>query len=205
MLQGLLSNLILGKDVLTDWKIYPLDIDGAIAGGWPHTDSQKSYPHPQEEPSVGPTFYMGTLQPNGLAWDTFLKLYEWTKVMLIFFFFFGWHFGVNARNSYVGFPHNYILYFLYQGQVWINGINLGRYWPARGPQQTLYIPGPLLSTTRPNNITVLELEGAPAHLRVLFMDRPQLSVTTGKSWQSAVGILHPNICLKHSVQECFTF
>lgn len=86
MLQGLLSNLILGRDVLTDWKIYPLDIDGAIAGGWPHTDSQKSYPHPQKEPSVGPTFYMGTLQPNGLAWDTFLKHYEWTKVMLIFFF-----------------------------------------------------------------------------------------------------------------------
>uniref|UniRef100_A0A665WVG6 Beta-galactosidase-like n=1 Tax=Echeneis naucrates TaxID=173247 RepID=A0A665WVG6_ECHNA len=141
--KGLLSNLILGKDVLTDWKIYPLDIDGAIAGGWPHTEIQKSPPATQKEPSsTGPTFYMGTLQPNGLTWDTFLKLNEWTK-----------------------------------GQVWINGVNLGRYWPARGPQQTLYIPGPLLSTTLPNNITVLELEGAPAHLRVLFMDRPQLSIT----------------------------
>lgn len=66
---------------------------------------------------------------------------------------------------------------LYQGQVWINGINLGRYWPARGPQQTLYVPGPLLSTTQPNNITMLELEGAPAHLRVLFIDQPLLSGT----------------------------
>ncbi|XP_022596670.1 beta-galactosidase-like isoform X2 [Seriola dumerili] len=138
--KGLLSNLILGKDVLTDWQIYPLDIDGAITGGWPHADSQKSFPH--KKPSAGPTFYMGTLQPNGLTWDTFLKLNDWTK-----------------------------------GQVWINGVNLGRYWPARGPQQTLYIPGPLLSTTLPNNITVLELEGAPAHLRVVFMDRPQLNVT----------------------------
>uniref|UniRef100_A0A4W6FMD3 Galactosidase, beta 1-like n=1 Tax=Lates calcarifer TaxID=8187 RepID=A0A4W6FMD3_LATCA len=139
--KGLLSNLILGKDVLTDWKIYPLDIDGAIAARWPHSDSRKYFPTPQKEPLPGPAIYMGTLQPNGLAWDTFLKLYEWTK-----------------------------------GQVWINGVNLGRYWPARGPQQTLYIPGPLLSTSLPNNITVLELEGAPAHLRVLFMDRPQLSV-----------------------------
>ncbi|KAL7385231.1 hypothetical protein ABVT39_017945 [Epinephelus coioides] len=144
--KGLLSDLILGKDVLTNWKIYPLDIDGAIAGGWPHSNSQKSPPAPQKEPSLGPVFYRGTLQPNGLAWDTFLKLNEWTK-----------------------------------GQVWINGVNLGRYWPARGPQQTLYVPGPLLSTTQPNNITVLELEGAPAHLRVLFMDRPQLNVTAGKS------------------------
>ncbi|XP_053296555.1 beta-galactosidase-1-like protein [Pleuronectes platessa] len=139
--KGLLSNLILGKDVLTDWMIYSLDIDGAISGGWPHSDKQ-SFPDRQREPSAGPAFYMGTLQPNGLAWDTFIKLSGWTK-----------------------------------GQIWINGVNLGRYWPARGPQQTLYVPGPLLSTTLPNNITVLELEGAPAHLRVLFMDRPQLNFT----------------------------
>ncbi|XP_015234044.1 PREDICTED: beta-galactosidase-1-like protein [Cyprinodon variegatus] len=144
--KGLVSNLILGKDILTDWKIYPLDIDGAISRGWPHSASQKAVTSSQREPSVGPTIYMGVLEPNGLAWDTFLKLNEWTK-----------------------------------GQVWINGVNLGRYWPAWGPQQTLYVPGPLLSTSLPNNITVLELERAPEHLRVLFMDRPQLNVTAGKS------------------------
>lgn len=65
-----------------------------------------------------------------------------------------------------------------KGQVWINGVNLGRYWPTRGPQQTLYVPGPVLSATRPNVITVLELEGAPDHRRVLFMDRPHLNSTT---------------------------
>ncbi|XP_028249647.1 beta-galactosidase-1-like protein [Parambassis ranga] len=144
--KGLLSNLILGKDVLTDWKIYPLDIDGAIASGWPHSDSKKDIHTPHRAPSVGPIFYKGTLQPNGLQWDSFLKLNEWTK-----------------------------------GQVWINGVNLGRYWPTKGPQQTLYVPGPLLSTRLPNNITVLELEGAPPHLRLLFMDRPQLNITAVKS------------------------
>ncbi|XP_029981158.1 beta-galactosidase-1-like protein isoform X1 [Sphaeramia orbicularis] len=144
--KGLLSNLILGKDVLTDWKIYSLDIDGAITGGWPHSARKQSNPPMKKELSFGPNLYMGTFPPNGLSWDTFLKLNEWTK-----------------------------------GQVWINGMNLGRYWPARGPQQTLYVPGPLLSSNQPNNITVLELEGAPAHLRVLFMDRPQLNATTDKS------------------------
>nr|XP_040057137.1 beta-galactosidase-1-like protein [Gasterosteus aculeatus aculeatus] len=143
--KGLVSNLFLGKDVLTDWKIYSLDIDGAIAGGWPHSGRRTSFPVPHRDPSVGPVFYMGTLQPNGLARDTFLKLTEWTK-----------------------------------GQVWINGMNLGRYWQARGPQQTLYVPGPLLSTALPNNITVLELEGAPAHRRVLFVDRPQFNVKKSK-------------------------
>uniref|UniRef100_A0A1A8IUQ5 Galactosidase, beta 1-like n=1 Tax=Nothobranchius kuhntae TaxID=321403 RepID=A0A1A8IUQ5_NOTKU len=143
--KGLLGNLILGKDALTDWKIYPLDIDGAISSGWPHSN-QKSVSSKQAVLSAGPAVYMGTLQPNGLAWDTFLKLKEWTK-----------------------------------GQVWINGVNLGRYWPARGPQQTLYVPGPLLSTSLPNNITLLELEAAPAHLRVIFTDWPQLNITAGKS------------------------
>ncbi|XP_058476142.1 beta-galactosidase-1-like protein [Solea solea] len=142
--KGLVSNLFLGKDLLTDWRIYPLDIDGAITGGWPQYG--QSLPTPEKEASAGPTFYTGTLQPNGLAWDTFLRLSEWRK-----------------------------------GQVWLNGVNLGRYWPARGPQMTLYVPGSLLSTTRPNKITVLELEGAPAHMRVLFMDRPQLNFTVDKS------------------------
>ncbi|XP_057709410.1 beta-galactosidase-1-like protein isoform X2 [Corythoichthys intestinalis] len=134
--KGLVGNLILGQDVLTNWKMYPLDIDGVVTAGWPHIFNLHDRTN---EPSIGPALYMGTLQPSGVAWDTFLKLNDWTK-----------------------------------GQVWINGVNLGRYWPARGPQQTLYVPGPLLSTTLPNNITVLELEGAPAHLRVLFMDRPLL-------------------------------
>lgn len=80
-----------------------------------------------------------------------------------------------------------ILTCLQQGQIWINGKNLGRFWPARGPQQTLYVPGPLLSATSPNNITVLELEQAPPHLTVEFMDRPQLSAPSGQSWQSAKG------------------
>lgn len=144
--KGLLSNLILGKDVLTDWEIYPLDIDGAIDRGWPHSGLHRYDTDPQLEPAGGPVLYMGTLEPNGLAWDTFIKLNEWTK-----------------------------------GQVWINGLNLGRYWSARGPQQTLYVPGPLLSATQPNNITILELEWSPTHTRVLFMDRPQLNTTAGKS------------------------
>ncbi|GAA3862117.1 beta-galactosidase [Leifsonia kafniensis] len=45
-----------------------------------------------------------------------------------------------------------------KGQVWINGFNLGRYW-SRGPQSTLYVPGPLLRAGD-NEIVVFELTGA---------------------------------------------
>uniref|UniRef100_A0A671NQY0 Beta-galactosidase-like n=1 Tax=Sinocyclocheilus anshuiensis TaxID=1608454 RepID=A0A671NQY0_9TELE len=133
--KGLLGNLILGNDVLTDWSIYPLDIDTAVANGW----LQAAHSGSAMEAGDGPMIYSGTLKSTGLAWDTFVKLNGWTK-----------------------------------GQVWVNEVNLGRYWPQRGPQQTLYVPGPFLSATQPNNITVLELERAPSHRRILFMDRPQV-------------------------------
>lgn len=64
-----------------------------------------------------------------------------------------------------------------KGQIWINGFNLGRYWPARGPQVTLFVPANILSTAAPNNITVLELEGAPCSTgpcTVEFTDTPIL-------------------------------
>lgn len=45
-----------------------------------------------------------------------------------------------------------------RGFVWVNGSCLGRYWSA-GPQETLYVPGPMLSEGV-NEVWVLELEGA---------------------------------------------
>lgn len=67
-----------------------------------------------------------------------------------------------------------------KGQVWINGFNLGRYWPSRGPQMTLFVPASILSTVAPNNVTVLELEGAPCTsgtCTVEFTTTPVLNAT----------------------------
>uniref|UniRef100_A0A8C3QVC4 Galactosidase beta 1 like n=1 Tax=Cyanoderma ruficeps TaxID=181631 RepID=A0A8C3QVC4_9PASS len=66
-----------------------------------------------------------------------------------------------------------------KGLLWINGFNLGRYWTRRGPQQTLFVPGSLLHVGHPNNITVLELEGAPPTPVLLFLDRPLYNRTLG--------------------------
>ncbi|MEV5338135.1 glycoside hydrolase family 35 protein [Streptomyces sp. NPDC052676] len=44
-----------------------------------------------------------------------------------------------------------------KGYVWVNGFCLGRYWPSRGPQRTLYLPWPLLRAGR-NEVVVLELD-----------------------------------------------
>lgn len=67
-----------------------------------------------------------------------------------------------------------------KGQIWINGFNLGRFWPERGPQLTLFVPRNILSNAAPNNITVLELEAAPCTsgpCTVEFTDVPVLDAT----------------------------
>jgi beta-galactosidase len=65
----------------------------------------------------------------------------------------------------------------HKGVVWVNGFNLGRYWD-RGPQRTLYLPGPVLRPG-PNTMTVLELHpghasSALAEQVVELTDRPDL-------------------------------
>ncbi|MEE1754459.1 glycoside hydrolase family 35 protein [Streptomyces sp. SP18CS02] len=62
-----------------------------------------------------------------------------------------------------------------KGNAWINGFHLGRYW-SRGPQHSLYVPGPVL---RPgvNEITVLELHAAPHARTVDLKDTADLGPT----------------------------
>lgn len=75
--QGILGNLILGNDILSDWMIFPLDIDGVIASGWPHLGWKADR---KLGVDTGPGFYSGALKPNGVSRDTFIKLTGWTKV-----------------------------------------------------------------------------------------------------------------------------
>ncbi|XP_031696203.1 beta-galactosidase-like [Anarrhichthys ocellatus] len=145
--KGLVSNLTLGKDTLTGWTMYSLNIDEAINRGLLGETKPTDPPKP---PALSlPTFYEGSfIIPAGipdLPQDTYIKLPKWRK-----------------------------------GQVWINGFNLGRYWPARGPQVTLFVPANILSTAAPNNVTVLELEEAPCSsgpCSVEFTATPILNAT----------------------------
>ena len=57
-----------------------------------------------------------------------------------------------------------------RGFAWVNGFLLGRYWRV-GPQQTLYVPGPLLRAGK-NVVTVLDLEQRGS--RIELRDRAEL-------------------------------
>jgi beta-galactosidase len=58
-----------------------------------------------------------------------------------------------------------------KGNAFINGFNLGRYW-SRGPQRTLYVPGPLIREGA-NELAILELQGSSTR-NVRFVAAPDL-------------------------------
>ncbi|XP_037288989.2 beta-galactosidase [Rhipicephalus microplus] len=75
-------------------------------------------------------------------------------------------------------PGNYT-----KGIAFINGINLGRYWPAAGPQIRLYVPGVFLRPhPEENKLIMFEVEGLwsdKGERGVRFDDKPYLTADTG--------------------------
>ncbi|MFD5885156.1 beta-galactosidase family protein [Streptomyces sp. NPDC060334] len=59
-----------------------------------------------------------------------------------------------------------------KGVAWVNGFALGRYW-SRGPQRSLYVPGPVLRTGA-NEVVVLELHAPDRARTVAFRETPDL-------------------------------
>uniref|UniRef100_A0A2K6L6T3 Galactosidase beta 1 n=1 Tax=Rhinopithecus bieti TaxID=61621 RepID=A0A2K6L6T3_RHIBE len=152
--KGLVSNLTLDSNILTGWTIFPLDTEDAVRshlGGWEHHESGR----------------------HGETWAYSSSNYTLPA-------FYVGNFSIPSgipdlpQDTFIQFPG------WTKGQVWINGFNLGRYWPARGPQLTLFVPQHILMTSAPNTITMLELERAPCSsdgpelCAVEFVDRPAI-------------------------------
>jgi hypothetical protein len=73
--------------------------------------------------------------------------------------YYGTFLGGNAENStdsalldtFLAVPNGL------KGVVWVNGFNLGRFWFV-GPQQSLYLPGTIITPGQQNKVIILELE-----------------------------------------------
>lgn len=149
--KGLISNMTLNFTVLTNWTMFPLDTEALASshlGNWEAAD----------EGHGGHS----TLRSSNFTLPTF----------------YVGNFSIPSgipdlpQDTFIQFPG------WAKGQVWINGFNLGRYWPTKGPQKTLFVPRNILTTSAPNNITVLELESSPCSNGTLelctveFVDTP---------------------------------
>jgi len=70
-----------------------------------------------------------------------------------------------------------------KGSAFLNGFNLGRYWPKAGPQITLYAPAHLFKPyPQTNTLTLLELEENPCidlgRCNAMFVKQHVLNATT---------------------------
>ena len=108
--KGLIGQVRLDEQPLTDWIVTPFDLDRV-----PELGSG-----PAVVPDPGPVIARASFEFSSPE-DLFLDTSRWGK-----------------------------------GFAWVNGFALGRYW-RRGPQQTLYVPGPATRAGR-NELVVLELE-----------------------------------------------
>jgi beta-galactosidase len=129
--KGLIGPIRLGADELLDWSACAIDLDEV-----PHLWSQQPVLNTaQPTPEAA--------RPTDGAWPED-----------------GAGVGPTAwRGSFdVGTPVDHFLSTVAWGKgiAWVNGFCLGRYW-RRGPQETLYVPGPVLRSGR-NELVVLELD-----------------------------------------------
>ncbi|XP_054743642.1 beta-galactosidase [Anastrepha obliqua] len=60
-----------------------------------------------------------------------------------------------------------------KGLVFVNGENLGRYWPMAGPQMTLYVPREVLKSGD-NRIVLIEYQRAAPANEITFTNTPNL-------------------------------
>ncbi|KAI4478761.1 hypothetical protein M0802_014489 [Mischocyttarus mexicanus] len=60
-----------------------------------------------------------------------------------------------------------------KGVAYVNGNNLGRYWPLVGPQITLYVPAQFLYLGQ-NVLEIIELEYLPSMSKMKFQNEPNL-------------------------------
>ncbi|XP_050453889.1 beta-galactosidase isoform X2 [Cataglyphis hispanica] len=67
-----------------------------------------------------------------------------------------------------------------KGMAFVNGHNLGRYWPLVGPQKTLYVPAPYLRTGE-NELILLELEYVSQTRKMKFQAVPNLGTGSQSS------------------------
>lgn len=97
-------------------------------------------------------FYYGSITLpliNGTLLDTFVRFDGWTKASP--------YLKMKRESQIDGIYFN-----SFQGVLWVNDFCLGKYWPVVGPQETLYLPAPLLNPPpKKNHFILFELESAP--------------------------------------------
>ncbi|DBB15766.1 TPA: hypothetical protein ACH3X3_003968 [Trebouxia sp. C0006] len=152
-LKGLMSQEVyLNGDLLEDWRVFPLELRDTAL--IPFQTQAGSAPKATATPTPTPTFYRGTFNA-----DASLKSKD----------------GI-LPDSFLAMPA------WSKGVLFLNGFNLGWYWPSVGPQMTMYIPGPMLQDGQ-NELILFEVEASPKEASVTLVETPDFYGPKSKQQQ----------------------
>ena len=134
--KGIVGNVTIGGTLLMNWQMYPINLGNVVS----------------ELPGLK---FSSLLQdgnnnvPTATSDDPFAPSFFHGEIPLSLH-------DNSAFDTFLQLPG------WQKGQAFVNGFNLGRYWPAVGPQYTLFVPANVLSLQKSAiSIVLLELDGAP--------------------------------------------
>jgi len=147
--KGIIDKVTLGKETLTNWKSIPLPdkVDGDLGFDLISLLAKDYRRNNKDYSDLKDTKYFG-------IYDGQLVIDENSYPLLL--------------DSYIRFDG------WTKGFMLVNDINVGRYWPAQGPQVTLYVPAVYLNFGV-NKITIVELENAPSNVTISFTDKADIN------------------------------
>ncbi|KAK9131170.1 hypothetical protein Sjap_011657 [Stephania japonica] len=151
--KGILSSVLLDGHILNGWKMFPIsfqNLDKLLK-----VDSIMQY---ADSIPVKPLFRK--------------KLKSHSDITPKAPAFYEGHFEIDSVNqvkdTYLSFKG------WGKGIAFVNGFNLGRFWPLVGPQCNLYVPAPVLRHGD-NVVVILELEAPNPNLVISSVDQPDFT------------------------------
>ena len=132
--KGIFGNVTINKTLIKNWQMYPINLDNVVSK-----------------------------ELSQLPREGHKNIYHASSSDIFAPAFFH---GEIPLNSLANDVHDTFLKVpgWSKGQAFVNGFNLGRYWPVVGPQQTLFVPANVLSMNKQTiSVVLLELDGDPCY------------------------------------------
>jgi len=160
--KGILGNVTLGESILYKWTMTGLPLKDGSKLEVLANKVKNSIHQTHQRPSLDHSLSLSQSDDSMTVWQGVFTL---SRNIL------------TAEDTFLHLPG------WTKGTAFINGFNLGRYWPVVGPQITLYIPGVLLHTGGKENVLMLvEQENSPCggegECSVYMVDTPQIDGPT---------------------------
>ena len=137
--KGITQGVYANERYLANWTMYPIPLGGDEVSKYVLSLAESVDEEIEEED--GPVFYSGVLSVS----------------------------DDGDANGDGNLPDTYLdTRGLGKGVVFVNGVNVGRFWPEAGPQSFLYIPGVFLKKGH-NDIIVFELQPKMPSITLRFV------------------------------------